>query len=121
MPVKFKDRHQLDPALADYLAKPAPHCLEIGAGWNGRPGWLATDLSPPPGLACIRLDATKSFEVPSESFDFVYSEHMIDMKVGKFCVFAGGIPRLQDLIGAMLDETPRGSTRFGWCTVGADH
>jgi len=78
MPVKFKDRHQLDPALADYLAKPGPHRLEIGAGWNGRPGWLATDLSPPPGLACIRLDATKSFEIPSESFDFVYSEHMIE-------------------------------------------
>src|SRR5208282_6613534 len=78
MPVKFKDRHQLDPALVDYLAKPGPHCLEIGAGWNGRPGWLATDLSPPPGLACIRLDATTSFEIPSESFDFVYSEHMIE-------------------------------------------
>ena len=78
MPVKFKDRHQLDQVLADYLAKPGPHCLEIGAGWNGRPGWLATDLSPPPGLACIRLDATKSFEIPSESFDFVYSEHMIE-------------------------------------------
>jgi len=75
---EFKDRHQLDPALADYLAKPGQHCLEIGAGWNGRPGWLATDLNPPPGLACIRLDATKSFEIPSESFDFVYSEHMIE-------------------------------------------
>jgi len=74
----MKDQHQLDPTLAKYLAQPGPHCLEIGAGWNGRPGWLATDLNPPPKLPCIRLDATKSFEIPSESFDFVYSEHMIE-------------------------------------------
>jgi predicted SAM-dependent methyltransferase len=39
---------------------------------------LAADLNPPPGRACIRLDATTSFEIPSESFDFVYSEHMIE-------------------------------------------
>ena len=78
VPVKFKDQQQLDPTLATYLAKSAPHCLEIGAGWNSRPGWLATDLNPPAGHACIRLDASKSFEIPSESFDFVYSEHMIE-------------------------------------------
>jgi len=39
---------------------------------------LATDLAPPPEYSCMRLDATKSFEIPSESFDFVYSEHMIE-------------------------------------------
>lgn len=78
VPVELKDDYQVDPTLADYLAKPGPHCLEIGAGWNSRPGWLATDLNPPPGHDCIRLDATKSFEIPSESFDFVYSEHMIE-------------------------------------------
>ena len=78
MYVELKDPHQFDPALVNYLAEPGPHCLEIGAGWNGRPGWLATDLNPPPGLDCIRLDATKSFEIPSKSFDFIYSEHMIE-------------------------------------------
>ena len=78
VPVEFKDQQQLDPRLANYLAEPGPHCLEIGAGWNSRPGWLTTDLNPPPGHACIRLDATKSFEIPSDSFDFVYSEHMIE-------------------------------------------
>ena len=78
MLVEIRDGHQLDPALVKYLAKPGPHCLEIGAGWNARPGWLATDLDPPPGYPCIRLDATKSFEIPSESFDFVYCEHMIE-------------------------------------------
>jgi predicted SAM-dependent methyltransferase len=78
LPVEFKHQHQLDPALANYLAKAGPHNLELGAGWNSRPGWLATDLNPPPGHACMRLDATTSFEIPSESFDFIYSEHMIE-------------------------------------------
>ena len=78
LPVELKERQRLDPALVNYLAKPGPHCIEIGAGWNGRPGWLATDLNPPPGYPCMRLDATTSFEIPSEAFDFVYSEHMIE-------------------------------------------
>ena len=75
---EIRERQELDPALVNYLSKPGPHCLEIGAGWNSRPGWLATDLAPPPGYSCMRLDATKSFEIPSELFDFVYSEHMIE-------------------------------------------
>lgn len=33
---------------------------------------------PAPRLACMRLDATKDFAIPSESFDFIYSEHMIE-------------------------------------------
>jgi predicted SAM-dependent methyltransferase len=74
----FKDQYEVDPALAAYLALPGPRCLEIGAGWNARPGWLTTDLNPPPGHVCVGLDATKSFEIPSETFDFVYSEHMIE-------------------------------------------
>lgn len=77
-PVGFVRDGQLDPALVTYLAEPGPYCLEVGAGWNTRPGWLATDLNPPADLACMKLDATKSFGIPSESFDFVYSEHMIE-------------------------------------------
>lgn len=78
MRVEAGDTSQLNPVLASYLANPGPHCLELGAGWNRRPGWLATDLNPPPDSPCIRLDATKTFEIPSQSFDFVYSEHMIE-------------------------------------------
>jgi len=72
------NQQQLDPTLATYLAKPGPHCLEIGSAHYSKPGWLATDLNPPAGHTCIRLDASESFEIPSESFDFVYSEHMIE-------------------------------------------
>jgi predicted SAM-dependent methyltransferase len=73
-----KERLLFDPTLVAYLAKPGPHCLEIGAGWSSRPDWLATDANPPPGLPCMKLDATESFEIPSESFDFIYSEDMIE-------------------------------------------
>jgi len=71
----------VDPALVEYLKQPAPHMLEIGAGQNGKPGWLATDLYAgvnPAGLPVIALDACKEFPIPSDSFDFVYSEHMIE-------------------------------------------
>jgi predicted SAM-dependent methyltransferase len=69
---------RFDPALIRYLAKSGPYCLEIGAGWNRRQGWLATDLNPPEGYGCLRLDATKRFDIPSRSFDYIYSEHMIE-------------------------------------------
>lgn len=68
----------LAPALLKYLAGPGPHCLEIGAGTNGRPGWLATDLIAQPEDGFMQLDATAPFNIPTGVFDFVYSEHMIE-------------------------------------------
>jgi predicted SAM-dependent methyltransferase/glycosyltransferase involved in cell wall biosynthesis len=64
-----------------YLATPGPHKLEIGAGPNGKAGWLATDLQAcrsNSGGAVIALDATKRFPLPDNSFDRVYTEHMIE-------------------------------------------
>ena len=71
----------LDQELVDYLRGPAPHKLEIGAGQNGKQGWLATDLrsgSSAGGLRIIALDASKDFPIPSDSLDFIYMEHMIE-------------------------------------------
>jgi len=71
----------LDPALASYLRRPPPHCLEIGAGTNAKPGWLSSDLDAhqrPGGAPVIILDATRPFAIPKESFDFIYCEHMIE-------------------------------------------
>jgi hypothetical protein len=68
----------LDQELVDYLRGPAPHKLEIGAGQNGKQGWLATDLrsgSSAGGLRIIALDASKAFPIPSDSFDSIYMEH----------------------------------------------
>jgi predicted SAM-dependent methyltransferase len=67
--------------VAQYLRGSGPHKLEIGAGSNGKPGWLATDLDPPDVASVvpiIAMDATKDFPIPSDSFDYVYTEHMIE-------------------------------------------
>src|SRR5580658_1989726 len=72
---------QIEDALTAYLAGPGPHCLEIGAGANGKAGWLATDLGAGQGAGTTRsiaLDARKPFPIPTNSFDFIYSEHMIE-------------------------------------------
>ena len=63
--------------FADYLAAEGPHMLEIGAQ-SCKPGWLACDLWPRPKANVHALDATKPFNLPSDSFDCVFSEHMIE-------------------------------------------
>lgn len=65
--------------VAEYLAGDGPKKLQIGAGYNLRPGWLNTnwfggDLK---GNA-ILMDATVAFPLPDNSFDYVYSEHVIE-------------------------------------------
>ena len=72
---------EIDEAVAEYLRGPGPHKLEIGAGPNGKPGWLATDLNAgvaSNGARIIALDATKRFPIPTSSFDFIFTEHMIE-------------------------------------------
>ncbi len=69
---------QLDRGLIEsYLAAPAPHKLHIGAGDNLLDGWLNTNyLSRSP--RAIHLDATQRFPFPDQSFDYLFSEHMIE-------------------------------------------
>lgn len=70
-----------DQALVEYLRRPPPHKLEIGTGPNGKPGWFATDLLAgvaPNGTRIFALDATKPFPIPDDTFDYIYSEHMIE-------------------------------------------
>ena len=65
----------------EYLRGPGPFCLEIGAGLVFRQGWLSTDFwerSSRETSHVIALNAAKAFPLPSDSFDFVYSEHMIE-------------------------------------------
>lgn len=50
--------------------------LHIGCGGNRLRGWLNTDLCPRGPE--IHLDATKRFPFEDGSFDFIYSEHMIE-------------------------------------------
>ncbi len=67
--------------IREYLNREGPFSLEIGAGPILRQGWLSTDLherDADENTFAITLDATKPFPLPSDSFDYIYSEHMIE-------------------------------------------
>ena len=51
--------------------------LQIGAGPNALEGWLNADFTPRRS-SDIFMDATRPFPLPANSFDFVFSEHMIE-------------------------------------------
>ena len=63
-------------AYAAYSQR-SPQCLHIGAEIFAIPGWFNTDLDPR-GEGIYFLDATLTFPFPSASFDFIFSEHMIE-------------------------------------------
>ncbi|MEJ0007424.1 MAG: methyltransferase domain-containing protein [Steroidobacteraceae bacterium] len=67
----------MDNPLAHYLQLPGLKKLEIGAGMVRKPGWLATDYDAT-GADALQHDATQPFPVPSESFDYIYTEHMVE-------------------------------------------
>jgi len=50
--------------------------LNIGCGTNNKKGWLNTDILP--YKHAVYLDATKVFPIADSSFDYVFSEHMIE-------------------------------------------
>lgn len=91
----------------EYLANPGPHKLELGAGGNGKPGWLSTDLAEhenPNGTFTHGLDVRSPFPIKEHTFDYIYSEHMIehlDFRSGVFMLKqcfrilkAGGVMRI---------------------------
>jgi SAM-dependent methyltransferase len=53
-----------------------PEKLQIGAGTSNNPGWLNTDIEPTEKQAY--LDATRPFPLPDRSFQYVFSEHVIE-------------------------------------------
>lgn len=63
-----------------YFAENEFHRLQVGAGNNILKGWLNTNWFPirPIGNGAIFLDAVKPFPLPDNSFDRIFSEHMIE-------------------------------------------
>lgn len=67
-------------ALIDsYLRTHDVRKLQLGAGEHPRADWLNTDLHDyGRGDELVYLDVRRPFPLPDASFDFVYSEHMIE-------------------------------------------
>jgi predicted SAM-dependent methyltransferase len=62
-----------------YLRTHEVHKLQLGAGEHPHDGWLNTDLHGyGRGDELVYLDARKRFPLPDASFDFVFSEHMLE-------------------------------------------
>ena len=62
--------------VAAYTVAHATRRLHLGCGHNLMDGWLNTDLQPlHPGV--LFLDATTPFPIATASFDYIYSEHVI--------------------------------------------
>lgn len=72
------------PVVTSYLAETGlvrpgldgKFCLELGGGAKARPGWLGTDLHAAPNV--MELDVRKPFLIDDQSFDYIFSEHMIE-------------------------------------------
>jgi predicted SAM-dependent methyltransferase len=67
------DRQVLD----RYLQQNTIRKLQIGCGHNLIDGWLNSDYQPMP-TDQLRLDARKTFPIESNTFDYVFSEHLIE-------------------------------------------
>jgi predicted SAM-dependent methyltransferase len=62
-------------AIRDYLESHSVRKLQLGAGSHAPPGWLNTDIAP--NRDQVYLDASQRYPFPDESFQYVFSEHMI--------------------------------------------
>ncbi len=63
--------------IEDYLQKNQVKKLQIGCQDHPMPDWLNADIEPK-SMDTILMDATTTFPLPSDTFDFVFSEHMIE-------------------------------------------
>ena len=62
--------------IDDYIKNNEEKKLHIGCGSNILKGWLNTDLNDSDSIAF--LDAGSNFPIQSDSFDFIYSEHLFE-------------------------------------------
>ncbi len=65
-----------DVAIRRYMARPGPKRLHLGCGTNHVEGWLNVDKFS--AHADAYVNAYGRFPFPDDSFELVYSEHMIE-------------------------------------------
>jgi predicted SAM-dependent methyltransferase len=104
--------------LTTYLSNQKTAKLQLGAGINYLTGWFNTDYFPRKNI--FFLDVTKPFPIPSNSFEFMFSEHQIEhisyknatemlkeifrtMKPGGYIRIS--TPDLQKYLDSYLDDT----------------
>ncbi len=73
--------NNLSPSVLDVSGSSAPVAdpvkLNIGCGPHPMDGWLNVDIDPGDD-SVMYMDASRPFPFKSDSFDFVYSEHLIE-------------------------------------------
>jgi SAM-dependent methyltransferase len=70
-------RRKANEFMHNYMATHRVRKLHVGCGGNYLESWLNSDLIPD-NSNIVALDAAKPFPLPSTSFDYVYSEHVIE-------------------------------------------
>lgn len=63
--------------ITSYLEKNNIRKLQIGAQSNSVDGWLNVDIEPKSGEV-VYMDAIKLFPFEANTFDFIFTEHMIE-------------------------------------------
>jgi predicted SAM-dependent methyltransferase len=92
--------------INEYFSNSNIKKLQIGAQSNSIGGWLNVDIQPKE-LSVVYMDATEPFPFADNSFDYVYSEHMIE-----HIPFADGLFMLKECFrvlkpgGAIRISTP---------------
>ena len=66
--------------LKNYLGANQTCKLQIGSGPNALEGWLNTDINPT-NENVLKLDATGTLPFDDCTFDYVFSEHLMDIFV----------------------------------------
>jgi predicted SAM-dependent methyltransferase len=91
--------------INNYLQQNEIRKLHIGCGFNLIDGWLNSDYQPYP-TDTLRLDATQTFPIENNQFDYIFSEHMIE-----HLEYAGGSSMLKECFRVLRkDGTVRVST-----------